>query len=209
MFAGMRGQAQARQPQARARQIQRRGLQRILAQQGLVAGQRGFQILDHQRHTGHAADAVGMLAHRAWLHAQRARRDVAAQKRQIGRRGPGGLPLEQFAIGPGPPAIERAFERQPASCSALDHGLDIAGVQREIDQAFAMRLQRLPPTVVGQSLAMPGNQLQVGAVLEHHQGVVRGPARVAAALDDLKAQRGVVGNGARQIGNGNHQMVEG
>ncbi|MCY1209140.1 hypothetical protein D9M72_207840 [compost metagenome] len=148
----------------------------------------------------HARGALG--------HAQGAPREVAAQERQVGRRGARGLPAQVFAVGAHAPAVERAFEHEAARLR-IGHGDGrVARQQGEVDDAFAVPLQQLPPALGGRRFA-PRDEFEVAAVAEHDERVVRAAARMVAAAQHVEAERGVVGDGAFEVVHGDHDVVEG
>ena len=156
---------------------------------------------------GHAGGAVGVHACIALRHAQGARREVAAEKGQVLAAGACIAPAQLRAVGAQAAAFVGRLVVQAARLGGGNHGAGLGGQQREIDNALAMALQLLPPALLGRGRS-PGDEFEIGAVGKHHQGVVRGAARVLAAAQHVEAQRGVVGNGAFQVLDRDDDVVE-
>lgn len=136
-----------------------------VAEQKTVTPDAFVQIRYGDVHGHETRRAVAMLTRVALCNPQKARREIAAQERQIARRGPADLPFEPRAVGPDAPARYRPIVTKAARVGCFDGLGDGVGQQREIDETFAGALLFVPPAVFARVL-QKSDQFDITAVGE-------------------------------------------
>ncbi|ODT36425.1 MAG: hypothetical protein ABS55_06220 [Lautropia sp. SCN 70-15] len=172
-------------------------------QEGAIGTHRGIQVRHTDRHVKHTRHAVFVAPARAVRYTQETRCEVAAQERKNVLHGPAQLPANFLPIR----LDSRTRHGLPILLCLRDDGSKIHSAQREVDHTFASVKQPFVPLLSCRRL-QPFDQLEIGAVLEVHECVMRWGVGVATSGRYRESEFFVVPYRGAEVFYGDHEMIE-